>query len=367
VRLQLRLLTLAIAGWPLLASPTETGARIDHYTDGQVDVVSPSARILHPFEGGEVEARYALDALSGATQTLTADGISSATRFEERRHEGSLGGRWRPNTGDSVGASYAVSVEPDFHTHRVGVDGEIEVFEKMATIGASYFLDVNTAGRADDPDYAQDAVGHALDLSWKHVLGRRTALGILASGRIDTCDERLGCHASPYRYVGIGADLRQVVAERHPDLRARGAAALRLSQAITRALAVHAGYRLYQDSWKMRAHTTDLALATGLWADRLILRGEGRFTWQTAASFYRDTYTAADGGIPAYRTADRELATLWDVAVGGRVEGSLSGLGMFTRLRTNLRVTRLWYRYRDFSELPERNAWLIGGGLSAVF
>lgn len=365
MRLQLTALLLVL--WPLPAAPTETGARVDTYSDGQIDVVTPAARLLHPFDGGEVEARYALDVLSGATRTLTADGISAATRFTERRHEGVVSGRWRPTTGDALGASYAVSVEPDFRTHRVGVEGEVELFERMVTLGASYNLDLNTAGRSDVPRYAQDAVGHALDLRWGQVLGRRTTATALASGRADFCDALLGCQASPYRYVAIGRDVGEVVPERHPDLRVRGAAALRLTQGLVRGLALHAGYRFYADTWDIRAHTTDLALAVGLWADRLVVRGEGRFTWQGAASFYRDTYEGTDDLVPAYRTADRELASLWDVAAGGRLEGSLSGLGPLMRVRVNARVTRLWYRYRDYSELPRRDAWLAGGGVGAVF
>ncbi len=368
MRLQLGYLAaVVLVLWPLPASPTETSARVDTYSDGKIDVWSPSARLLHPFDGGDVEARYAVDVLSGATQVLTADGISSATRFEEQRHEGAVIGRWRPTTGDSLAASYAASVEPDFRTHRVGVDGELELFERMVTLSASYYLDINTAGRSDVPSYQQDAVGHAVDLRWNQVLGRRTTLGVLASGKVDLCDALLGCHANPYRIVAIGEGVGHTPSERHPDLRARAAGALRLSQGLMRNLALHAGYRFYADSWEMRAHTADLALATGLWADRLVLRGEGRFMSQSAASFYRDTYDGGGGSTPAYRTSDRELASLWDVGAGLRVEGSLSGLGPITRLRLNARVMRLWYRYRDFSELPRRDAWLAGGGVSAVF
>ncbi len=368
MRLQLSALAGLLALFtPGVATPTEAGARVDTYTDGSITVVSPTTRVLHPMEGGELEVRYGLDVLSGATQRMTVDGISSATHFEEARHEAQVGGRWRPTTGDSLGLTYALSFEPDFLTHRFSLAGELELMERMATLKASYGLDLNEAGRSDDPEYAQTGHGHELDLAWVHILGRRTQLTAQLFGRADFCEEALGCHASPYRFVAVGPELRWALSERHPDTRYRYAGALRVSQALFSRYALHAGYRYYGDSWSVRAHTTDLALAAGLWAERLVLRAEGRFTWQTSAAFYRDDYTNSKEPVPAYRTGDRELASLWNVGAGGRLEASLSGLGPFRQARLNLRVLRLWYRYRDFSEFPSRDAWLLGGGLSAAF
>ncbi len=365
--MRLQLTALAVALLPGTATPTESSARFDSYSDGRISVVTPSTRVLHPFEGGEVEARYGVDVLSGATPRLTVDGISSATRFEETRHEGHLGGRWRPTTGDSLGLAVAMSVEPDFRTVRLVADGELELLERMATLAAGYTVDINRAGRSDDPGYVQDAHSHSLDVGWIQILGRRTQATAQITARADACEEDLGCHANPYRYVAAGAGARWVVPERHPSLRLRGAAALRLAQGLAPHLAVHAGYRYYADSWQVEASTADLALAQALWAERLVLRAEGRFTWQTGASFYRDDYPAEAGRVPAYRTADRELAALWSAAAGGRVEGSLSALGPVRRLRVNARVLRLWYRYSEVSEFARCDAWLLGAGLTAAF
>ena len=364
---------VALAPWPAMAGHTETTARVDSYSDERVTVISPATRVAYATDDGtELEARYHVDALSGATPRLAVDGITSATRFEERRHEGHVGGQLRPTPSTTIGGTYTVSTEPDFRTHRMGVSGAVELLDRMATASAAYYVNFDRVGHSTDDDYRQHTVGHNVDLGWQHVLGRRTTMAFLATGRLDDCDPQLGCQANPYRYVGVGRGATWVVPERHPDRRVRGAGAIRLTQGLSPTLAAHAGYGYYGDSWRITAHTADVALAHGLWADRLVLRAEGRFTWQGAASFYHDTYeidgAATDAGsAPAYRSSDRELAALWDASAGARGELSLSGIGPFTRLRLNARVIRLWYRYRNHSELPERHAWLSGVGLSAVF
>lgn len=352
------------------AAGSGVAARVDVYADDWITAVSPSSRgVAQAGDAVTVEARYAADVVSGATPVLTADAISSATRFSETRHEVHGAVTVAPAATWSLGGSYLLSREPDYLTHALGMTAGAELLDRMAQVSVSYHLSLETLGRVTDPAFAERAVGHALDAAWTQVLGRRTTLTLLLTGQLVRCGAGLGCHANPYRFVPVVADgaVLLAVPERHPDLRARGAAALRLAHNVGGGRAVHAGYRFHEDNWSVTGHTADLSLAQSLAGDALIVRLDGRFTRQGAASFHRDTYTTDAGApaVPAYRTADPELSRLWDAMVGARLEWSFDGPGPIWRTRLNLRLQRLWYRYLDERERPRRDAWLAGGGISA--
>ncbi len=351
------------------------GARVDVYTDGLITVISPSTSGSATLPGGvKVEAAYAVDVLSGATRAMTVDAVSAATHFEEERHEahGVVSMEVAPYT--TMGAAYSLSLEPDYETHAVSATFVREVLDRMATFSLAYRVNIESFGVAHDPGPRESLLGHAFDLSWSHILGPGTVLTGLVSAHIAYCGDTIGCHSGAYRWVGVysgGDEAKDVVAlrERHPAQRVRGAAAIRLAQSLGSGFALHGGYRLYGDSWHILGHTVDAAFTSSLFAERLVLRAEARFTWQSAASFYRDRYIAPDSGdtMPAYRTADREMAGLWDVMLGLRAEYAIDIGGWLRQLHVNLRVAHIWYRYEAYSELPHRESWLIGGGLSAEF
>ena len=101
--------------------------------------------------------------------------------------------------------------------------------------------------------------------------------------------------------------------------------------------------------------------------DDFVLRLDGRFTYQDAASFYRERYTGAGDSLPAYRSADREMAGMLHGSIGGRAAWRLMAIGPLDKLELSVRVAHLVYRYPSFEWLPERNAWLAGGGISGTF
>ncbi len=376
MRLQLRLtlgLSLLLAATTVRADVApETSARVDVYSDEWITVISPSwLGTLRPTEELTVEARYSVDVLSGATQVLVADAITSATSFAEERHQVGAAVTAQPTPEWTIGAAATGSVEPDFSTYSVGVNGAVEILDRLATLSLAYDIRVDTAGLATDETFKEGTIGHALNLGWTHVLTKDTLLKVLVTGSVVTCGELIGCHSSPYRYVpvfdndGAAPTMQVALRERHPDLLVQGAAAVRVSQYLGAGFALHGGYRFFRDNWAITGHTADLTVAKELWEDRLLIRLDGRFTQQDPASFYESRYTTDGAGLPKYRSADREMAGLIHGMAGGRVDLKLPNLGPLRQLRLTARVARLWYQYPSFDALPERNAWLIGGGIGA--
>ena len=378
MRLQLRAWAVVGLAWLALASPSAVAGggaslRTDVYSDEWIVVVSPAAaanvdlgrRVL-------LDAGVAVDVLSGATQVFTTDVVTSATEFREVRRgvrfrtEVELRPTWR------LDGAYALSIEPDHETHTGTVGTEVELFDRMGTLAASYGLWFERVGRAGDPTYRQDTLGQRVDLSWTQILARRSVLTVASTTQWTTCDARLGCQANPYRMVGLvdpdHTRVLTVVPERHPHRRLRQAASVRFVQGLPHGLALQGGYRGYVDTWKIHAHAGDLGLSKAFFGERLVTRAEARFSWQQQASFYRDAYEQDPGalGVPQFRSGDRELARMFNVSGTLRAEVNLPPLGPL-QLRVSARGGYIHFRYLTFRELPTRNAWLAGAGLAGTF
>ncbi|MFZ5480934.1 MAG: DUF3570 domain-containing protein [Myxococcota bacterium] len=351
-------LTAAGAAEPLTL--TDASARVDSYADEDISTVGPGARVVAGADAWTVGASWSADFVSGATPVIRSDVVSSATTFSDVRNAPGVDVALSPTGTWSARASWSASLERDFVAHVAGVGASTDAFGRMVTLRADYRARFETTGRADDASYAERATGHALDLGWVQILGRTTSMSVLATGQWDQCSDALGCQANPYRLLLVDG---VVLAERHPAERARLAAALRLSQAVGERSAAHGGYRYYTDAWGVAGHTADLALVRALLADRLQLRATGRWSTQSAASFWRATYA----GAPAWRTADRELEALSSWGAGAAADWSFYAAGPFARFGVGARLDRLWYRYPDDPYVSSRAAWLFGGGLDADF
>lgn len=372
------LLFVLLAAWPGAAVAAEPAAgglstRVDLYADEWITVVAPSMEAVVGPRDGRVSVRghYTVDVVSGATQVMVPDATSSATHFDDVRHEAGLDATFRPRPEVAIGGGAVTSVEEDYTTFAGSVSLAGELFGRMATGRVSYGLSVEEAGLATDDPLSERTVQHQIDLSWVHILGRRTTLTALATGSWASCGEVLGCQPGPYRYVPItaGGVVQFVARERHPDRLGRGAISLRVAQGIGKGMALHAGYRLYGDTWRVVGHTVDLSLSRAFFGERLILKARGRFTEQGPVAFWRETYeTDADSPtVPAYRSIDRELSGVRDVLAGGRVEWALPGGPRLLRLTFSVRLDHVWYWYPHFPAYPRRNAWIGGVGVDSDF
>ncbi len=356
-----------------VGSGGRSSVRNDVYMDEQIVVVSPTAHSwLELGDKIEIDAGFGLDVLTGATPVLTTDAITSATYFSETRRGANAAVTYRPRSTWDLHASTAVSLESDHETVSPAAGASTELFHRMSTLGLDYAFVHERVGLASDPSYQQMTLGHMVDLRWAQILRRGTAMMFIATGQLSNCDQALGCHANPYRRVPIltpGGGILMTARERHPDRRLRGAAAVRLRQYLGHDLALHGGYRFYGDDWNTTGHTGDLALVKTFLGGRLRARVEGRFTWQEPASFYRNNYEITDVTefeVPSYRSADREVTRMYNGLAGVRFDHQFA-LPRDVSLGINTRVSRIWYRYLNYSVLDSRNAWIIGVGLQLEY
>ncbi len=353
-------LIILLAATALAGSDVST--RVDLYSDGYVEVLMPA--VSADFNHGRLSGRgaYTADVLSGATTVLKADAISSATTWDETRHQVDLSAEVGAES--AVGAGYTLSHEPDYRSHTGSAGLRQELFESMSTLSLSYGLSRGGGGRAGVKDTWEHTTDHQVDASWSQILGRSTVGELLLTGSTARCGEQRGCLVNPYRYVLVEDDAGDAIAvpERNPSELTRGAAAVRMAQGAWTGAAVHAGYRYYRDSWGIVGHTGDLSVRQEVLDDRLLLKLSGRCANQGGASFMRDPYVADALSVPAYRSADREIAGLASALAAGRAEWSHYGLGPFVRLGVSARVSRIWFHYDLDGQ--RRTAWLSGVGVT---
>jgi hypothetical protein len=125
-----------------------------------------------------------------------------------------------------------------------------------------------------------------------------------------------------------------------PRERARHALLGRLSQALPWQGALHASYRFYADSWRIRAHTLEAQLLQRV-ARALYLRATYRFHTQNAPWFW--TSDVAGGPI---RSADSDLAALQAHTIGGAAALDLERVGGVRNLHADIGYER-YFRSND--------------------
>ncbi len=374
MRLQLTRLAMAALGCSLALpawAQEQVDTRVEVYTDGWITVISPATMVqVSPNEQWTVVGGVHVDDISGATLVVQADAITAATEVHERRVQGDVGVDYAGGSTWGVGGGVYTSQEPDYTVTDGSLTVRAEFFDRAASMVASLHLSHESVGRRGDDDFREQTWAQALNVSWSHILGPSTSLAAFGTVQHASCDEGLGCHANPYRTVAVfdGDRIWGVVQERHPDRRARGAGALRFSQALGDRAGVHLGYRFYGDSWGIIGHTGRASGAVSLVDDRVLLKLDSRASLQGPASFHADTLAVGpDDKVPEYRTSDRELGGMRDLMVGGTAVGSLYGLGPFLRLDLSVRAARIFYWYPNDTEVPDRQAWVLGGGIDARF
>jgi hypothetical protein len=276
------------------------------------------------------------------------DVVSAATPgFEETRIE--AGGRARlVRRAGELGIGYVHSTENDWSSDSLQVSLARDLARRNARLQLGYGYTSNLVGRAGDMVFERSLVAHTLELGLTQLVDAKTLIGLTY-----TLQASDGFHSSPYRYVpvtGSGA----AFLETHPSSRLRHAVTLRALRWLA-GMGVEATYRFYLDDWGMASHTGSVSAAREL-GEHWELRARGRAYHQGAAEFWRRAYDTP----MAYMSADRELATFWNVSGGVKLAWHSGGW------TADAKVDAFLYRFVDFARLDGRNAVVgeVGVGFS---
>jgi hypothetical protein len=300
------------------------------YADSDhVFVFTPSVAgtIANPTAGWSVTGSYLVDVVSAAS----VDIVSTASRhWTEVRQAGTLGASFQRGTfGVSLGA--AASSEPDYLSLAGGGAITHDFADKNATVLLGFNHEHDVAGRTGTPFslFSRPLNIESFKAGLTLVLDKRTIASFIGDLMVESGDS-----SKPYRYiplfapgtvVPVGASIDLVTRlrvsarplEQLPLARDRYAFSFRLAHRFGSWSTLRLDERLYDDSWALKATTTDLRYLVDLGA-RLELGPHLRVHAQTAVSFWERAYTYGPGfAYPALRTGDRELGPLLGFTGGG--------------------------------------------------
>ncbi len=296
---------------------------------------SKPSSYLADSQGNPVDVNW--DTYDGNTVQFSKDPrlvhvMGSASPETRRQGEVKLGYEW-DNAAVNLGGG--VSVEPDYHSSFVSLDGRLDLNRKLTTLNWSLSyttsdihasLEANTA--ADWGAYVNViADNNGIQTLYGHRRDRAFSVGVTQVVNKDAVvsaslgyTRGAGYMANPYKAVILAFDdpdqfldstgLRTVILkgalEERPNLRNQWTVDLRGVQYIPRLDAsLHLDYRFYHDDWGIDAHTLDASWYQPLGGGWMASLG-GRYYTQTQASFYRP-YFLLNQAMPILGPINPEL------------------------------------------------------------
>jgi hypothetical protein len=351
------------------SSPIDVRASSDVSAYGDSDhvfVLTPSiaGNVGDPLAGWRVDGSYLVDVVSAASVDIVS---TASRRWTEVRQAGTLGGEYKPgNLGFSVHG--AVSSEPDYRSLSGGGAFTADLFDKNATLFLGYDHGQDVAGRTGTPFsvFSHTITSESFKTGVTLVLGRRTVASIVGDAIVASGDS-----SKPYRYiplfapgtvVPVGASIDLVTSlrvgarplEQLPLSRDRFALSFRLAHRVGLAATLRLDERLYDDSWALKATSTDARYLVDL-SQRVELGPHLRVHAQTPVSFWERAYAYGPGfSYPALRTGDRELGPLVGVTMGGSLRWAVGPAAHPSTWTLGLDVNVIYTRYLDDLYLTER-------------
>ncbi len=313
-----------------------------------------------------LDAGYSADAVSGATSVVyQVDAVSSATKFSDVRHEGTIGLGFQGKR-SKLSFSATLGTERDYLSRAFGGGASIDLPGRNTTIGLSYSHSYDLVCDKDNGS-ATPLESHALtgsDPCAKSgvVFGKDTpGMTIWKDLSIDTAQATLtqnltpvmnmqvaaygqilqGFQSNPYRRVRIGPNSPQ---EHIPGTRDRWSVSVRLNRYIPKLKgAAHLDARFYDDTWGVIGGDVELAWSQYI-GKSLLLRVHARAYQQSAARFFKDAFfyqTESTAG--EYFSGDRELSPVRNATFGGKltlitIGGEKPVWGLFDKLQLNVKA-----------------------------
>jgi hypothetical protein len=306
------------------------------YTDStNVHVFSPAinASIASPTQGWNVGASYLIDFVSAASPDIVS---MASPAYKEARHAVAAGGGYKVGAADLSLHGFLGS-EPDYLARSVGGAVATELNDKLIVPRLGYTFSSDRIGIRNTPfsQFERNLATHEVEAGMTFVMSPTT---LLVTGI--TAQFEIGENAKLYRYIPMfapdvapkvspGESIDAVNANRLPlksremvpHTRDRFSIGARVNHRFSSGT-LRVEERLYDDSWGIKASTTDAKYLHDL-GDHLRVWPHLRYHVQSGASFYKLAYPAAveQTDLPlqvfTYRTDDRELSPMMTVTAGG--------------------------------------------------
>jgi hypothetical protein len=371
---------------PPAASASSINARATTEVGGYIDstatsVLTPSIGLVveSPTAGWGVSGRYLVDVVSAASPDIVS---TASPHWNEVRQAGNLGARYKPGTfGIAVNAS--TSYTPDYLALSAGAQLSQELDEKNLTLIAGYGYGHDTIGRSRTAFsvFSRTFDYHSIQAGLSRIVNASLVIGVYGDVVLENGDQ-----SKPYRYIPIftpavaatipvGASptvvantrLQAKPLEQLPLQRERYALTGRLAWRGDNGTTLRVEERGYVDTWGLKASTTDARYFIDL-SRRWTIWPHARFNIQNSVSFWKRAYTAnGEHDLPALRTGDRELSSLFTAGGGGGVRVALGKAGSVDDLVLTTTIDAFYTSFADAIYVKERLSALAATALEIAF
>lgn len=295
-----------------------------------------------------VTANHYIDKLSGASIDVEVVG---ASKYKEERTEKSVGVDYLYNkTTMSLGLTN--SVENDFDADSVHFNVSQDLFGDLSTLSFGYSRGNDTIMNSTDASFEREAKRQNYRVSWTQVLTKNMIANL---GYEVITDE--GYLQNPYRFyryrdssTSRGWSTDQ---ENYPNTRTSSAFAVRARYYLSYRAALHAEYRIYDDSWDIQSTNWEVGY-THPYDEHWTFDVRFRAYSQGRAEFFSDLFD--DQRDPEdeedFRGRDKELSKFANTTIGGGAtyEFKINQVGFLDKGSVSLFIDRISTEYDDFHD-----------------
>ncbi len=347
------LILLAWAGCQALLStnagaavlPEERADLLYHsYDGGGAEINGPSLLVRKNLgDAVSVGFNHYVDNVSSAS----IDVLVSASPYTERRKENSLNLDYlRQKTTMSLG--YTRSTESDFDASTLSLGIAQDMFGDLTTVSMAFAFGDNTVRQNGNDVFEEDTQVRSYRVGVTQILTTKLILALT----VETISDQ-GFLNNPYRSVryvdpasSAGYSFQQEV---YPRTRTSNAVALRGNYYLDQRAALHAGVRLFEDTWNIDATTYELGY-TLPWGEDWILEASFRLHDQGSAEFYSDLFPFRDA--QNFLARDKELSSFTSTSFGiGASYAFGRGWSAIERGSLNLQLDYIQFDYDNFRDL----------------
>ena len=331
--------------------PEERGDILYHsYEGGGVKIDGPSVLLRKNF-GDSVSAgiNHYVDNVSSAS----IDVVVSASEYTEHREENSISLDYlRDKTTMSVG--YTRSVESDFDATTISLNISQDMFGDLTTVSMGFAQGDNIVGKNGSPNFDEAAKVRSYRISVSQIF----TTNLIMAFALETITDQ-GYLNNPYRSVrffdATSATQFSFQDEVYPTTRTSNAVAVRANYYLQQRAALHAGYRLFGDSWGIDASTIELGY-TLPYGKEWIFETSLRFYEQGKADFYSDLFPFQNA--QNFLARDKELSSFTSTTIGfgANYEFDNKDWNKIKRGSLNLNLDLIYFDYEDFRDLTKTAA-----------
>jgi hypothetical protein len=279
--------------------------------------------------------------------SASIDVLVSASEYTEKREENAVSFDYlRQKTTMSLG--YTRSQESDFDATTLNLGISQDMLGDLTTVSMSFAFGDNIVQQNGDEDFEENAEVRSYRVGVSQIISKDLVMALTFETITDE-----GYLNNPYRSVryrdASSANGYSFQQEVYPRTRTSHAVALRGNYYLAQRAAIHAGLRVFEDTWDIEATTYEIGY-TLPYGEAWIFEARYRLHDQSNAEFYSDLFPFQDA--QNFLARDKELSSFSSTTLGiGASYEFGRGWSAIERGSLNLELDWIDFDYDDFRDL----------------